>query len=404
MAEKSNDRLKAVLFLAVAFLMLACGFWIVRDMAPIADENLHYQQIMGILDGSNYFPSRCPYLPGYHWTMACLCMLVRSVQGTTLRFLATFLSFLSVISFFSLAKKIDPDTAVRKSFLFLLFPLFFPFFPLIYTDIYSMTFVFLALIFALNGRLWLSGIVGILGLLVRQNNIIWFLFVAMVAYFENCPSRDRWKDAKRWIPKFSFFFLAVILTAAFVIWNKGFVLGDKTHHALSLTCGNLFFLLFLFFFLFLPFNLSNFPKIMRFLKAHKLMWLVLAEVFLFYFLFFRADHPYNQMGRFFRNWLLWDMLRSPLNKCLYFLPIACSILSLCVTPLMRRSFYLLYPFTVLFLIPLPLIEIRYGFIPLALFLLFKGPDSKRVTIFTLATYVVPIAILIYSMKTAAFFP
>jgi len=110
------------------------------------------------------------------------------------------------------------------------------------------------------------------------------------------------------------------------------------------------------------------------------------------------------MGRFFRNWLLWDMLRSPFNKCLYFLPMAYSILSLCVTPLVRKSFYLLYPFAVLFLIPLSLIDIRYGFIPLALFLIFKKPDSERITLFTLATYVVPIAILIYSMKTALFFP
>jgi len=135
-----------------------------------------------------------------------------------------------------------------------------------------------------------------------------------------------------------------------------------------------------------------------------MMWLVLAEVFLLYFFFFKADHPYNHMGRFFRNWLLWKMLESPLSKCLHFLPIGYAILSLCVTPLSRRSFYLLYPFTLLFLAPLPVIEIRYCFVPFALFILFKGPDSERITLFSLASYLVPIAVIIYSMKMEMFFP
>jgi len=404
MAKKSNDRIKNISFLAFAFFVLACGFWIVRHMIPIADEELHYKQIMGIVEGRNYFPDKCPYLPGYHWTMACFSMLVHQAYGITMRIFTTLLSFLSVTSFFFLAKKIDPESAIRKSLLFVFFPFFLPFFPLIYTDIYSMMFIFLSMIFALKGRFWISGLVGILGLLVRQNNIIWVLFIALIAYFEHCPPQQRWKDIKSWIPKFTFFFLAIALTIAFALWNKGLVLGDRTHHELSLTCGNLFFMLFLFFFLFLPHNLSNFPKIVRFLKDNKLMWLVLAEIFLVYFLFFKANHPYNQMGRFFRNLFLWEILRTPVSKSLYFLPIAYSILSLCVTPLKSRSFYLLYPFTILFLIPLPLIEIRYEFIPLALFLLFKEPDSERITVFTLATYVVPSAIIIYSMTAEMFFP
>lgn len=403
MTEKEKNS-RSIVFLTIAFLMLAGGFWLVRHMIPVADEELHYKQILEIVSGRNFFPNRCPYLPGYHWTMALLSMLVHNVYGMTMRMLTTFLSFLTVASFFFLAKKIDPDSAIKKSFLFVLFPFFFPFFPLIYTDIYSMLFIFLALSFALEGRFWISGVISLLGLLVRQNNIVWLVFIAGVAYFEHCDPALRWKNMKAWIPKFFFFFLAAALIIVFGIINKGLVLGDKTHHVFSLTCGNLFFLLFLFFFLFLPYNVANFPKIVDFLKKNKLMWLVLFEVFWVYFLFFKADHPYNRMGRFLRNWLLWEILQSPLKKSLYFLPIAYSIVSLCVTPLVRRSFYLLYPFTVLFLIPLPLIEIRYCFVPFALFLLFKAPDSERITIFTLATYVVPIAVIIYSMKMEMFFP
>ena len=86
-----------------------------------------------------------------------------------------------------------------------------------------------------------------------------------------------------------------------------------------------------------------------------------------------------------------------------FLPIGYSILSLCVTPLARRSFYLLYPFTLLYFVPNAVIEIRYGFIPYALFLLFKEKDSERNVLFTLAIYAVAIGSVLYLMQDQMFF-
>jgi alpha-1,2-glucosyltransferase len=395
---------KNVFFLLAACTVLLCGFYFVQENPPIADEYCHYKQINGILEGRDLFPKLCPYLPGYHWTMAVLSMLVQSHRGFTMRLLATFLSFLCILSFFSLTKKIDEKSAIPRSLLFLIFPLFFPFFSLVYTDIYSMMFVLLALSFALDQRLWLSGIVGILGLLVRQNNIVWLAMIALMAYAENYYPQYQWKDVKRWISKFIFFFLAAALIVFFVIWNKGFVLGDRSHHILALSSGNLFFMLFLFFFLFAPYNLSNFPKIVDFLKTHKLMGLVLAEVFLVYLFFFKADHIFNHFGRFLHNLILVAMHRTWLSQCLSFLPIAYSIVSLCVTPLKRKSFYLLYPFTVIFLTLDAVIDVRYLFVPLALFLAFKEDDSERITLFTLATYLVPTMFIMALLAEGAYFP
>jgi alpha-1,2-glucosyltransferase len=269
---------------------------------------------------------------------------------------------------------------------------------------YSMMFILLALSLALDRRLWLSGIVGILGLLVRQNSIVWLTMIALVAYAENYYPQYQWKDVKRWISKFIFFFLAAALIVLFVIWNKGFVLGDRSHHVLTLSAGDLFFLLFLFFFLFLPQNLSNFPRIVNFLKTHRLMWVLLAEVFLAYLFFFNADHVFNHFGRFLHNLILIAMRRTWLNECLCFLPIAYSIVSLCVTPLKRKSFYLLYPFTALFLILDAVIDVRYFFVPLAIFLVFKEDDSERITLFTLATYLVPTAFIMALLAEGIYFP
>ena len=396
---------RALYFLMAAGILLATSFLLTRNLPQVADENVHYRQILNTLENRVFTID--PYLvmpPGYHWTVALPSLLLHDSRGSTLRLTTTFLSFLCVLAFFLLARKIDRNSAVGKSWLFLIFPLFFPFYSLLYTDLYSMMFVFLALLLALEERLWLSGIVGILGLLVRQNNIVWLAFIALVAYLGNDDPEHRWEDIKRQIPRFFFFFLAAVLTVAFIIWNKGFVLGDRVHQPLSFNFNNLFFLLLLYFFLFLSLNLSNFQKIVIFLRQHKLMWIVLAEVFLVFALFFKADHPYNQFGRFLHNWILWDMARSFFNKCLYFVPIAYSILSLCVTPLRKKSFYLLYPFTIVYLLPNAIIEIRYCFIPFALFLLLKEPDSDRITLFTLATYIVPVAVFMYLLCNLTFFP
>jgi len=405
MPIEKKETYKTVAFFVFAFVVFTGGYLAVKNMLHLADEYCHHMQIMEILEGKNFFPSRCPYLPGYHWSTAILSWLIRSDHGDSIRFLSTALSFLCVLAFFMLAKKIDARSSIQKSLLFLLSPVFFPFFFVIYTDIYAMFYVFLALGAALNQRLWLSGIFGILSLMVRQNNIIWLAFIGWLAYFQNYYPQYRWQDIKRWMPKFFFFFLAAALMIAFVIWNKGFILGDRKYHYVTFNGGNIFLALFIFFFLFLPLNLSNFFKIISHLKRSIMLWLILIEITMIYFFFFQSTHYYNGFARFLHNWFIfWMTSPSILVKAAAFIPIVYSVLSLCVTPLQRKSYYLLYPFSILFLLPLPVIEIRYLFIPLAFFILFKQKDPENITLFTLATYIVPNICVIYLILHGTFFP
>ena len=390
-------------FLWIAFMTLAGGFLFFKNMTPRADESIHFEQIISILQG-NPFPNSCPYLPGYYWTIAFFAHFFHNFDGSALRLWTTILSFFCLTTFFFLAKEIDKPAANQKSLTFLFFPILCPFFLLLYTDVYSMMFVLLSLFFALKRHLWLSGIFGILSLIVRQDNIIWLAFIAGLAYFESYYPEYRWQDIKRWLPKFSVFFLAAILFVAFVLWNKGLVVGDRQDHPFTLSCGNFFFTPFLFFFLFLPMNLANGRKILSFLKRYKIMIPILIELFLVYLFFFEVRHPFNRLGRWIHNLLLMQMDKNLLNQTLSFLVIAYSILSICVTPLRRKSFYLLYPCSILFLLLHPVIEVRYTFIIFSLFILFKEKESERITLFTLATYVVPLLCLLISILDNSFFP
>jgi len=64
-------------------------------------------------------------------------------------------------------------------------------------------------------------------------------------------------------------------------------------------------------------------------------------------------------------------------KVAFFMPVALAVLWLRTVGL-REHWWLLYPFTVLFLLPAWLIEQRYYLIPLALFLLARKPVSIHV--------------------------
>lgn len=404
MSETPQKPYSIWLLWITAAVIFITGYLFVQDRPPMADENAHYKQIIQILNGSNLIPNRCPYLPGYHWSIVLLSKLLHHSAGWAIRFSASLLSFLSFVSFFLLARTIDKNSAIQKCYLFLFFPFFYPFFPLVYTDLYAMGFVFLTLWLALNQRLWLAGIVAILGLLVRQNNIVWFILAALLAYFDFYYPQYRWQDVKKWLPKFSLFFLAIVLLLAFGIWNKGFVWGDRSAHPFTLSFGNFFITLFFGFFLFLPLHLSNGKKIVCFLKKYPLILVILIQLFLVYVLFFKVTHHYNTFGRFLHNWVFWMMAKSFQYKVITFLPIAYTILSLCVTPLKKPSFYLLYPLTFLFFLPLAVLEIRYPMVPYALFMLFKERDSDEILDRTLAIYFVVSAILLNLLTDSSFFP
>ncbi|HOW59023.1 MAG TPA: hypothetical protein PLO78_04785 [Candidatus Omnitrophota bacterium] len=431
MLPKAKGLSPDFLFLFSALVIfMSCFFLFFKLLPAIADEPCHSRMILGILDGTDRFPKLCPYLPGYHWTVALLYWLTH-FRGpgstellplaspvalyffpTMLRLLSTILSFASFVVYFFLVKTLDRNSTAAKATFFLFSPLFVPYFFLIYTDIYSLMYLFLALLFAIKRRLWLSGFFGILSLMIRQNNIFWLGFIVALVYIEDYYPQYKWKDVRQWISKFFFFFFALFLVAVFVIWNKGFILGDKAHHPLGFSLDNFFLLLFLFFFLFLPQNLFNAPKILALLKRNRWIIPILIVTFLLYLFCFKANHLYNTVQswfqRFLHNWLL-EWMRNPAlwSKMLTFLPIGYSLLSLCVTRLERRSFYLLYPFTFLFLSPIVVIEPRYLFIPIAFFILFMEPPSEEITLATLATNLTLTGCLIAALSTPMalrFFP
>jgi alpha-1,2-glucosyltransferase len=185
-----------------------------------------------------------------------------------------------------------------------------------------------------------------------------------------------WTSApiKQTLVKYWLFLLTGTLFVVFVFANGGVAIGDESAHPVSAVhLGNVFFLMFLSFFLFLPLFWARRHEALSPMRTWP-AWLGVGVLFATFWLGFSVDHPYNtQEGdRFMRNAVLIFFSSTALSKFSFFVPVALAMLSLRVVRL-RSHWWLLYPFTILFLLPAWLIEQRYYLIPLSLFLLAREP-------------------------------
>jgi len=90
-------------------------------------------------------------------------------------------------------------------------------------------------------------------------------------------------------------------------------------------------------------------------------------------------------------------------KLVLFIPVALSVLALGVTRLQQRSFYWLYPFTLLSLIPFWLVEPRYYFVPYSLFILMQERRSPRLEWLAVGYNLVLALILLYLTRNQVLF-
>jgi len=384
-----NRQNNFIIFLLFVFLVIALIlFW----HAPLkVDEQDHYPQTVSYVNGDYAKPYLISTLTTYHAVLAVISKVAGGI--TSIKFFRAINLLFALIAIFIFGKicvNLKKEMTEVSMMQFAFFPIIFPYFFLVYTDILSLLMVLAAIYFLVRKKYQWSGLFSIFACAVRQDNIIWLGFFFILTYADEYGFKFRIKDLFQHLLKLWTFLAGLILFIIFVIINKGIAVGDKSMHpAFSFHLGNIYFFLFLFFFLFAALNISNFNKIVLLIKKRKL---IIAGIVIFYLLFiftFSNDHPFNyQWGDYYlRNAVLIFFTSSWIHKTVFFICAAYAILSLCVTEFRNKNFYLLYPFTFLFLIPSWLIEQRYYFIPFTLFLLFKKEDKKWVEWSTLALFV-----------------
>ena len=402
---KHSKLYAAIIFLVILFI-LALSFIYIRDKGIMGDEGSYYNQAQDFMKRNFKLNHDFSTLPGYPAFLAVWGSIFSVTSIAGMRMFNLILSVFSIFVFLLLTKKVNGELSLVRTIQYCFFPIIFPFFFLIYTDIFSLLLVLFAFYLLLKKKYDLAGIISILSIFVRQNNIIWLLFMCAYIYYENYKFTFNITSLKNWLKKCSVFIVGIIIFIAFIIMNKGFAVGDKgAHPAFSFHLGNVFFILFLFFFLFLPLNISNFKKIISLIRKNKKIIILILGIFLICIFSFKNSHPYNSsdLTFFLRNRLLAYFTANTFRKVLFAMPIIYSVLSIIVTKLKRKSFYFIYPFALLYLLPSWLIEQRYYIIPFVLFMLFRKKQSKIVEYSTIILYVVSSLYLFYGVVNGLFF-
>ena len=76
MSELTKHFRENIIVHVIAAVLILSGFIFIQKMPARIDEIAHYYQILIISSGKDFFPRGCPYLPGFHLSMAFLGMLI----------------------------------------------------------------------------------------------------------------------------------------------------------------------------------------------------------------------------------------------------------------------------------------------------------------------------------------
>ena len=342
----------------------------VNEYDLIGDEPYHARQVDRFVNDDYTLFKGLTVPPTYHYVIMFIAKRIGVNTLAGYRIINTVLLLVTLIPLFYLLTR-----SLTKTFQLYFFPLMFMFYFVVYTDLFSLMTVLAAFYFVKRKWYWLSAAFAVLSIFVRQNNIFWLGFICAYIYVSEYGYKISWDIIKDYYKKVWLYVVGVVLFGIF-IWMKGsVVMGDVEKHPIAIYFGNIWFVLFLFFFLFFPYIIVNIPKMICCIKKRKSIMVLLVGIFLIGLGTFYNSHIYNNKPGIWFNNLLQMLQASPFLLIIYFIIVCIVVLYLCGVKFRDKGDYLLYPFTVLYLILSWLIEPRYYFIPFAFFIIFK-PSSK----------------------------
>lgn len=376
-----------VLYIA-CIIMTTIGTLLIFNTPWLSDEYHHKQQINYFQAGNFVVAPSLTVIPGYHIIMFTFITIL-NVQpediGAMRMIGAILLTLLTIPIIYGITKNI------KKTLQIYLFPTFFSFYFILYTDMMSLAFVLLAWYLFIKDKPTLSGIAALIAITIRQNNLVWLGMMMIIPLIQLYPIIQRqWKPynkqkinetmnnlVKYYIKKYWMYIIDCILFLAFVIYNGGIIIYDRAYHPLAPHVTNIWFALFTMFFLFLPLILYKAKEIIEYVKKPEgagiaiLLTLIIIGTY-------SNTHWYNLLTNvgFVKNTILqWGDLNY-LTKFLYAIPCVITALWLCITKIKNKMAYTILFFSVFVLIDW-MVDMRYFMIPVAFFLIYREEQNQK---------------------------
>ncbi|XP_034175893.2 alpha-1,2-glucosyltransferase Alg10 [Osmia lignaria lignaria] len=386
------------------------------------DEVFHITQTLQYCDGNfTQWNPKITTLPGLYILAILILSPLKLCNTFYLRCISLLGIFLSLYLINGILKQISITHWMQRWDKWIRFavacnimffpPLFFWHF-LYYTDVISIDAVLLMLLLHLHKQFKMAAIVGFLSVFIRQTNIIWVAFLTMERGFDLLDNKigksispeqyssitylkllwkkiidevyGGWRSLAKFISEICielFPYAGVCLMfVAFVFWNKGIVVGDRTAHTPTVHIPQLlYFSAFLFSFSW-PYMIVYWKDYLKFICKHWILESLILILLTLIVHFNTLVHPYvladNRHYVFYfwnkfmgRYWLFKYLLVPVHSFTLYTM--------LCGMKHLRFVSQINYIFMVsIVLIPQLLIEPRYFIIPYILYRLFIQKPLK----------------------------
>ena len=398
-----------LLFWSLVGVSLLLGFNVVSHLKDtIGDEGVHSFQIRWFVDGTYQIFKYVTMLPVYH---ALNAMIVKVLGGTDINYLrfANMLLSLSVIpAFLALAKTFNAQQAYSRTLQFIFIPFLFPLFFLVYTDLLSLALALAMVERTLNKKYIWAAIFAFGAVFVRQPNILWVGYCGLIILLEDEKIEFSQGFLIAYLKKTWPFIIVIAAFGAFVVWNGGVAVGDAEQHQVSYNPSNFYFFLLVSFALYLPYSLARYKDVTNLLMANKWVFAVLIIMFFYYMATYEHPHKYNTKAlSFYRhNLFIYYSCDVYWLRILSYFAMAWMALTYIAAARVSRHrvpLILLLPVTLLAIIPMPLIEHRYYFVSLTLFLAMRPPIPEKFTGFIMVYYVVVGAYILYNLSRMIFF-
>lgn len=397
----------------LAWVALTCAWLATLILAVggslIGDEWVHWHQIQRFVRGDyRVFDEWLTNIPGYHWLLTAMLVPFGVESLAWVRAITALMTLLCGVSFFLIRRQLHPADAARATAQFLFLPSMFVYGYMAYTDVPALMFLLAAMLATLRERHLLSAVLLLCSMAIRQNNVLWVVFLALYAIWPLLQSmwqegQAGWRDSARWCACFGAllqrlwpYALAVLCFCAYWVWNGSIAYSTaqsmNAHPDVRLDIGNPIYLLAMSALLF-PLQISaGWKRLLEFGLRWRgaWIWLLPLAVFALYALLFKVHHPFNFIvdGNNLRNLWLQRVATGGPEWWLFGALASWGFGGLLFQRYSVAQGWLWLPFSLLFIAASWMIETRYTIVPFVMFLLLRRPQSRWVESATLGYWAV----------------
>lgn len=390
----------AIIVLVVA--LTALGYFVSVDTLPKIDEPYHYWQIEMFINGdwsmlktddSHEYPFFA-MLPGYHAAVALIFGPLQIKDPAWMRVFSIVCGIGTFLLALAISRKIEGKANYLRAAQIFFSPFSFPFYFLLYSDIFSLATV-LVLLFACVSSNTLTTIIASLAcLLVRQSHIVLVglltMFAVKGALFDlqqSVPQRlvTAARTALPFLPAFAFF-------AVFLIWNDGRVPLCYPHLQQTSTLGwNAILFLALTSVWLAPAQVSMARETFGFIAKNKLISCIILGFVIVLISRLWIEDPRNQTSHFvelLRNYVMHFAIGSTVGYFLFACAVLWAIFSMIVSKWSHQYGRMTFGVVALTMGPIMLVEPRYFIPATSWYLLFRRHQSEAVERFQLVWLVI----------------